>query len=229
MAVATVYCTDEDIAIRAGGDFFLIVPEGQRLAYGTDGVLASTAKWTLTSAAGDFVNQGLATGNVVLLTGGTPAKSFPASGDLLAVSSVTNGNTLVLRRPGNIASAGLAPGPVSGSITGITYNAMTLYPQIEDVSYELNKRYEIDPNIPYRTTGDMYDLRELKQATVCEVLRRAYVNAMRLANTQNDTWAYKAKLMTAERDAIHARISIHWGPRGDTQPSNTAFSGRLSR
>ena len=35
-ALATVYCTDEDVAVRAGGDFILLCPKWQSRAYGTD-------------------------------------------------------------------------------------------------------------------------------------------------------------------------------------------------
>ena len=33
-----VYCTDEDLAVRAGGDWFLLCPAWQQMAAGTDGV-----------------------------------------------------------------------------------------------------------------------------------------------------------------------------------------------
>ena len=83
--LATVYATDEHIAVRATGDFTVLCPDWQRVAAGVDGVFAADAPWTLTSASVDFEAAGVASGHVISLT--APKATFKGSGELLAVDA----------------------------------------------------------------------------------------------------------------------------------------------
>src|SRR5690348_10877724 len=115
--LSTVYCTDEDIAVRAMGDFATLCPEWQKLAAGTDGVFASGTPWALSSASNNFASLGITSNNVILLTG--PKPYFLGGGELLAIDSVA-GNTVTLRRLNAALNAGLPPGPSAG-VTGVSF------------------------------------------------------------------------------------------------------------
>src|SRR5690242_11932467 len=106
--LATVYATDETIAIRASGDFTMLCPEWQKLAYGTDGTFAAGSPWVLTSASVDFAAVGVTAQHVVLLR--KPATAFKGSGELLAVDGASSAG-LTLRRLGAGPGAGFPPAP----------------------------------------------------------------------------------------------------------------------
>jgi hypothetical protein len=63
-----VYATDEDIAVRAGGDFIMLCPSWQQMAYGTDGYFAPGLQWVLNSTAIDFATNNVAANQVVWLS-----------------------------------------------------------------------------------------------------------------------------------------------------------------
>ena len=63
-----VYATDEDIAVRAGGDFVMLCPPWQQMASGVDGVFGADAPWVLDSASVNFQSNGVTPNQVVQLT-----------------------------------------------------------------------------------------------------------------------------------------------------------------
>ena len=63
-----VYCTDEDILVRAGGDFIMLCPPWQQMAAGTDGVFAPGTPWVLNSASVNFAANGVSPNQVAWLT-----------------------------------------------------------------------------------------------------------------------------------------------------------------
>ncbi len=200
---ATALCTDEAIAIRVGMDFVAICPKGQKLADTTDGVLAG---WTLTSTnTGDFSTRGVVAGMVVWLEKYSSTKVI---NELLVVDSVAT-TTLTLRRQGFASGVGEPPGGPSG-LTGVVFSIVTLAPQIESVSYDLDRQYGLDDLIAGRRYVDLYDAREAEQACVLETACRAYFAAYRSA--VNDTFLSKAKLLKDEMDELRARVLIHWQP-----------------
>jgi hypothetical protein len=79
--LATVYATDESIAIRASGDFTTLSPDWQKLAYGTDGTFAAGSPWVLSSASVNFAVAGVTTSHVVLLR--KPNSAFKGGGRAL--------------------------------------------------------------------------------------------------------------------------------------------------
>lgn len=213
-----LYCDDEAIKVRCSGDYDMLVPADQSLAAGTDGSILASSPWVLNSASASFVVAGLAAGNVVAikLTVHGPATHF-------AVVSVTT-NALTFRRVGMLANQGQPP--VIANVTGLSYSVLTFGPQIEDASYDLNRRYQINDDFADRAAVYLYDPRQLRQACVLTVLMRQYATESR---TKEGDFSSKLMVVSRELDAVMARISVTFGQRGqDSSPTNR-FSTRTRR
>ena len=165
-AETTPFCNDEDIAIRAFGDFVTLAPKNQQLAYGTDGVISSGSPWVLTSTAVNFANNAIAVGHMIRLT--KPASAFGGTGVLLAVSSVS-GTSITLRNQG--MQDGVGTPPVPAGATGIEFRVVTFGPQIDRVTYTLRNRYALDDNFPGSALSQVYDLNVLRDNEVQTQLR----------------------------------------------------------
>ena len=227
-SLTTVYATDEDLAVRAPADFSILCPRDQKLAEGTDGAFAPTAPWTLTSGSIDFSTRGIVAGQVVQLT--QPLAQFRPPGEALVIDTV-GPYSITLRRKGLASGAGAPPGPAA-PLTGVGFVIATLGPQIERASYELNRRYGIDDLVAGRRAADLYDPREICEATVLTVLYRQYVAMSREAGSPGDAFAGKAGLVKSELDDLLARIVVRWGPAGGpdiAEGSTTRFGARLTR
>ena len=101
---------DESVAIKAAGDFAVLVPAHQRAAFGTDGSLSG---WDLTTSASVV---GLGAGHVVALERGSGGDWR----DLLAVEGVATAygeSVIALRRIGMDAGDGPPPSPPAGTTT----------------------------------------------------------------------------------------------------------------
>jgi hypothetical protein len=223
-----VYASDEDIALRGSGDFSLLCPKDQKLAEGSDGAFLPSACWTITSAAVNFSACGLAPGQIVHLS--KPVAHFKPPGDSLVIVSVSS-DGIALRRKGQQVGIGQPPGPVTG-LTGVDFAIVTLGPQIEAASYDLNRRFGIDDLVAGRRTSQLYDPREVREAVVLTVLYRQYLSMSRDAGAQRDSFASKALAFKSELDDLLDRVVIHWLPtniRGGEDPVTTHFSTRLSR
>lgn len=218
--IAVVYATDEDVAVRAPGDFAALAPESQKLAYGTDGSFDSTG-WILSSATNNFQNMGIASNNVVLLT--APKSAFPGGGEDLAIDSV-NGHAITLRRKNQAAGVGYPPG--TGSLAGVTFKIKTLYPQLENASFEANRFFGIDPNIAGTAPGDMYDQRELRQFVVLVALQRLYASMMR---TNAGDWADKLKQVSEDLANLRSMLTVRWGEIGQGQAARSIFGAQIRR
>jgi hypothetical protein len=217
--LTTVYATDEHILIRASADFALLCPEWQKLAAAADGAIDVAAPWILTSASVDFSSAGVTEGHVVLLR--RPSTAFKGAGEFLVVSSAT-GHSLTLRRPGQAVGRGQAPSAVGG----IDFLIATLGPQIEEASFDLNRRLDIDPDQPGRSPADVYDPRDLRRACVLSVLTQRYAAE---ARTPDGDFALKLSNVQQELSDVLARLQLRWGAAGQQQPSTTRFSTRLAR
>jgi hypothetical protein len=221
--LASVYCTDEDIAIRASSDFLVLAIESQRLAYGSDGIFTTADPWTLTSVSNNFTAQSLNTGHVVVLK--YPKGPFGGSGNTLAISAVS-GSSLTLRRLGMSANVGLAPSPSSG-LVGVEFTVYTLSPQAELASWELNRRYNIDPDLEGRRPVDMHDMRDLRQACVLWVLAQRL--SASLTGQADSSWMLKLKQYQYELDNTLGRLQIRWRPTVDPQMTTSLMSMRIAR
>jgi hypothetical protein len=220
--LSTVYATDENIAIRASGDFAVLCPDWQKLAYGTDGAFLADGPWVLNSASVNFAAAGVTAQHVVLLR--KPSTSFRGSGELLAVDSATS-STVVLRRLGSALNVGQPPAPAAG-LAGVEFLIATLDPQIEEASFELNRKLMIDPSIAGRAPSDVYDLRDLRQACVLTVLAQRYAAEVR--GNQGD-FALKLAQARQELTELFARLQLRWGPTGTDACATNWFSTRIVR
>ena len=219
---APVYCTDEDIAARAGGDFFLLAPAWQQMAAGTDGYFNSGSPWILSSTATNFQNNNVQPNQVVQLS--APKQYFPGGGQLFAIDSVA-GTSITLRRLHKDLNVGQPPAPAAG-LTGVTFTINTLDPQIEEASFDIKRRFGIDENIGFRTSSWIYDLRDLRMATVLSVLLARYTQE---ARTDTGDWARKLGLIKTELEIVLDRVQVRWGPLGNSAEPSTLFSCKISR
>lgn len=219
--LAAVYCTDENIALRAWGDFVAICPPSQKLAAGGDGVVLPSDRWTLSSAAVDFAAAGVIPGCVVWLKLGN---TFGSQGEIFAVNSVAGG-TVTLRRMGQTASVGQPPAPAAG-LTGIAFSVLTFSSQIDMASYDANHFFGIDPNSATKYPGRLYDQRELQGYVVLTVLKRAYGISLK---QKAEDYALKLAEVTNELSDLTARLTIRWGADGKSEPATSIFSTRVRR
>lgn len=219
--LAAVYCTDENIALRAWGDYTAICPPSQKLAAGTDGVILSANRWELTSATVDFGTAGVAPGCVVWLK---LTNAFSSNGEIFAVNSVT-GSTVTLRRMGQNAAVGQPPAPAAG-LTGITFSVLTFAPQIDVASYDANHFFGIDVISPTKSPARLYDQRELQSYVVLMVLKRAYAISLKV---KAEDYALKLEQVSEELNDLTGRLTIRWGADGKSQPATSPFSTRVRR
>lgn len=218
------YATDEDILVRASGDFVTLAPSWQRMAVGTDGVFASGFPWVLTSATVNFGSNGVTPNQVVALTG--PKSQYPGGGDLLAIDSVSqDGFSLTLRRAHKDLNVGNPPGPSAG-LTGVSFSITTFDQQIEEASFEIKRNYGVDENMTYRASSWIYDLRDLRMATVLTVLYQRYTAELR---SDRGDWIKKMGNIRAELDRVLDRVQIRWGSVGNSSEPTTIFSCKISR
>lgn len=220
--LATLYCTDEDIAVKIGGEFIAISHDDQLLAAGTDGIFAPADPWTLVSASNDFGVQGITAGSVVLLR--RPSASFTGGGHLLGVSAVT-GSGLTLRRRGMPPGGGQAPAPSTG-LTGVDFWIRTFAPQIEEETYTLNQKYNIDPAFGGRMPGNLYDLRPLRRACVLRVLLNRYTG---LSAAGMGDYKVKADQARFELGEVEAKLQLRWGTTPGTPCYTNLFNTRIER
>jgi hypothetical protein len=226
MAVSTLYCGDEAILIRASSDYALLVPDSNRMAYGSDGVFDSSDRWTLASASSDFASQGVAAGHVCILSQpGVRSSRFGSDGEPFIVSSTAMG--LTLRRPGFADGLGDPPG-ASGGMTGVSFKVVSFKPQIEDASYRINIKFNIDEFLPGRKPSDLYDQREIERLCVLTVLYDRYLDAWRRSMESQDLWRAKAAAIDREIRDIEGSLSLKWGANAEFPPTNK-FSTRISR
>lgn len=223
--LSQIYASDENLCVRCSGDFPILCPDWQLLAAGTDGVFGSGDLWTLSSATVDFAAAGVTTQHVIQLT--KPTTAFRGSGQLLAVESV--GATLTLRRIGLAAGIGQPPSPAAG-LSGVTFQIATLDPQIEEESFNLNRRFNIDPTSSTRAPANLSDLRDLRYACVLGVLYKRYA-----AETRSGTGDFSKKMdeIQNELSEVYGRLTVRWaattgGADAGSQSTNW-FSTRLVR
>jgi hypothetical protein len=222
-STAPTYATDEDIAVRAGGDFVTLCPAWQVMAQGVDGFFAPGLPWALNSTAVNFQANGVKPNQVVSLTG--PKANFQGGGQLLAIDSVV-GNTINLRRLHKDLNVGMPPAP-AGGLTNVTFTINTLDPQTEEASFDIKRRFGIDENIVDRTSTWIYDLRDLRMTTVLQVLLARYTAE---ARGDKGDWVRKIDLIRCELSGVLDRVEVRWGKYGTSEPPTTVgFGMRLVR
>jgi hypothetical protein len=217
----TLFSTDEDLLIRAFGDWETVVPVHQALARAADGVVDG---WQLTSGSIDFGAAGVAPGHVVSLYRNAGATERVV--DRLVVEAA-EGMTLTLRRAGQAAGTGQPPTPTTTDSR--TFAVLTLGPQARRAAYDLCQRFSIDPATPLRSPSSLADARQLRDAGTAITLHWAYAGAARQAGDSGDSLWATAKMYAAEREEFLERLQLRWARADALQPSSTKFSMRLSR
>lgn len=217
-----VYATDEDIAVRAGGDFTTLCPAWQQMAYGVDGFFANGSPWVLNSTATNFASNNVQPNQVVWLT--APKTQYPGGGVLLAIDSVS-GTSVTLRRLHKDLNVGNPPAPAAG-LAGITFTINTLDPQTEEASFDIKRRFGIDETIVARTSAWVFDLRDLRMATVLTVLSARYTQE---ARGERGDFPRKIAQIKSELQQVLDRVQVRWGPFGNSEEPTTIFSCKLSR
>jgi hypothetical protein len=219
-----VYATDEDILVKASGDFVTLAPSWQCMSRGNDGSFASGMPWVLTSASVNFGANGVNPNQVVCLS--APKSQYPGGGDFLAIDSVSSdGFSLTLRRPYKDLNIGMPPGPAAG-LTGITFSINTFDPQTATASFDIKRRFGIDENITFRTSTWIYDLQDLRMLTVLTVLYDRYTAENR---SDRGDWQRKMGQIRSQRDEVCDRVQVRWGPYGNSSEPSTVFSCKISR
>lgn len=228
IATSPVYCSDEDVFVRCTGDFAIIAPQSQQLAAGIDGYFNANDQWRLNSATNDFQLQGVQAQNIVWLKG--PNQAFRGSGIFMAVDSVA-GTSMVLRRPNAGLYVGMPPVSVDG-LTGVTFEIQTLYPQIEEASYQLKQvKFMIDEAIAYRSSNWIYkgaedNYRILRSLCVLQVLIDRYTAEIR---EERGDFELKRRTFGAEHKELMGKVQVKWGPYGNSAEPTDIFSTRLGR
>ena len=217
-----VYATDEDIAVRAGGDFVTLCPGWQQMAYGTDGFFSPGLPWVLNSTATNFAANNVTPNQVVWLS--QPKSQYPGSGVLLAIDSVLE-TSITLRRLHKNLNVGQPPAP-AGGLTGVTFTINTLDPQTEEASFDIKRRFGIDENITFRYSSWIYDQRDLRMATVLTVLKERYAAETR---TERGDFAIKANSISRALDEVLDRVQVRWGPYGNSAEPSTVFGCKITR
>jgi hypothetical protein len=219
-----VYATDEDILVKASGDFVTLAPSWQCMARGTDGAFASGMPWVLSSASVNFGTNGVQPNQVVSLS--APKSQFPGGGDLLAIDSVsTDGTSITLRRPYKDLNIGMPPVPAAG-LSGITFSILTFDPQTASASFDIKRRFGIDENITFRDSTWIYDLQDLRMLTVLTVLYDRYTAELR---SDRGDWQRKMGHIRNLRDEVADRVQVRWGPYGNSSEPSTIFNCKISR
>lgn len=216
------YATDEDIALRAPADFGRLCPGDQKIAGGSDGAFSPGARWTLTCPSAAFLDQGVAPGQIVRLTG--PPAVFRAPGEAFAVDSAGAG-AIVLRRKGQPLGAGQPPGPASGA-SGVEFGIATLAPQIARAGDELDRLIGLDGRDPSARATDRLDPVDVRTIVVLAVLHRRHLDLSGAERNGGDADAEKARMFKSELEEILARVAIR---RGGVGPSTARFQTRIAR
>lgn len=215
------YATDEYIAVKASGDWEVLTPDWQKLAEGSDGVIASGSPWVLNSSSVDFEAAGVKTGHVVRLKN---RSYWKGSGDLLAVESADGGSLTMRRIGGNAVGVGHPPVIAGGS--SIEFSICTLDPQTAEASRDLNRRFNIDLNVPCRAPSNLYEVTDLRDACILSVLVSRYS-----AETRAGTGDFALKLAEYKEklDSVMGSLTVRWTTPAGSTTSSGLVVGRLVR
>lgn len=205
-----LFCTDEDLAIRAPADFPLIVT-APVLAVGRDGTVSQASPWALSSASNDFAAQGVAAGHCMWLEKlGEPADgTVPYSEQLLAVDAVAGG-TATLRPLGGSAGSGVGPG-LLGDLASVRFRVATARPQIVTATQDIRRALRLGDD------DDLAAASDVRRACVLRVLADLYYDRARAVNeTDRPLWTGKGNLMhRAFQDEMAALAKLYGaGPGG---------------
>ena len=151
-------------------------------------------------------------------------RRYPGGGQLFAVDSVS-GSSITLRRLYKDLNVGQPPAPAAG-LTSVVFTINTFDPQSAEASFDIKRRYGIDENIVDRGSSWIYDLQDLRMATVLTVLFERYSQE---ARGDKGDFARKVGYTKAALEQVLDRVQVRWGPQGNSAEPTTLFSCKVSR
>jgi len=192
------------------------------MAAGNGGYFVADSPWILNSTLVNFGANGVAPNQVVWLS--QPKTQYPGGGVLLAIDSVAE-TSITLRRLHKDLGVGMPPAPIGG-LTNVTFTINTLDPQTEEASFDIKRRFGVDELICQRSSSWIYDLRDLRMATVLTVLKDRYTQEAR-----GDKGDFPRKIHEIKCDlaTVIERVQVRWGPYGNSEEPTTIFSCKLGR
>lgn len=202
------YCSDEDVAVKAQGDYATLMTRSMRMAYGSDGAFSSGDRWLLTSSSNDFGTQGIPEGAVCMVA----KDGKPDNAALYTVASASSGG-LALRGLGLPVGVGLPPGPLSGA-SGVTFDVKTCLPSIAEQTRILSQLYRVPALNQLQLSSDF------KRACVLLVLIDLFGTQTRSGEKGDDNWGRKMKSAADELAALYAILDRTYGlPAQARRPS----------
>jgi hypothetical protein len=130
-----------------------------------------------------------------------------------------------LRRLHKDIGVGQPPCPAAG-LAAVTFLVATLDPQIEENSFDIKRRFGVDELITDRTSSWIYDLRDLRMATVLSVLLDRYTAE---ARGESGDFVRKILLVKSQLSDVLDRVQVRWGPFGNSAEPSTLFGCKISR
>jgi hypothetical protein len=205
------YASDEDVALLAPSDVGPLFPEDQVLAQGVDGRFEPSDRWTLHSDSVDFAGSGLQSGHVVRLTG--PVEHFRHPGVLVGIVEVGE-HSVSLRRLGMAPGLGSPISPPEG-LSGVSFSATTLGPQLEQASREIDSLLGLKA-LPRSPLAELASAgTNLRDAVVRLILARRYAT---IARDGDGAFASRARLFEASFERLITRLIVgDGGPRFGTR------------
>jgi hypothetical protein len=124
----------------------------------------------------------------------------------------------------------------------VEFAVVSAVPQIRLASYDLNRRFGVDDLVTGRRFSDLWDVAELREATVLLTLIGLYLDASRGtgdvllagggAGSRPDVFLTKSRTLSAELNELLGRVVIHWRsvtPTGPSADNTTKFGCRIVR
>jgi hypothetical protein len=215
------YATDADLFDAISADFFLLLPDGLKLATGTDGVIARAEPWTLRSASVDFETRGVEpdhpvqmeaavqTNTVTYSRFGSGEPAFVDEDGVIPGTAPTGG--LILRRPGQVTGVG-EPYAGTATLTGIKFTVFTFDRQLRNATTRVRgalRTLASDAELNAALTDD--DLVELDVARTAQMLYRSKAKVTGTAGTGPDEYAGHSNSFRKDYDDKMLEVAARLG------------------
>lgn len=194
-----LFCTDEDVAVRAAGDFGQMVPKFTVVARGADGTIDAADAWLLVSAC-PFQQTGIGPGHVLVWRYGPNQVNAVASQIYGVVAAEPGG--LRLRQLG---SDDVVPGMPPDPATGVPFAAPTVRPQIQRATRDLMFMFQV------ASLDQLESLDDFRSACELLVYLRLLVTMAQGASNR-DAWLEKYRLMKLDWDRTLEALGSIYGP-----------------
>lgn len=230
------YATDADLFAAIPGDFFRLVPDANKLAFGTDGQIDPGSPWVLRSATVDFSTRaGVTPGRMLVLSPPASATSASAplrqrfeSGEAAEVESVVAGlaptGGLVLTRPRGVPDG--EPYGGATTLTGIAFKVATFDPQLQDATSKVRSKLRSLVAVA-DLTADLDD-EDLTDLCIYRMLRDMYrlrSIATSSSGTGPDEWGGRAVWAKESYDEKMTEVAVELGILPSTSGVGGSGSG----